>query len=160
MKTERRESLKKMFASLLGVIGLGLAVKAKPFSTEEKVVNDITTFQDVPLFASSTKFGNLVFIAGKGGKANGANNAAPFEIKADTDVALKKLEDALIKAGSSMEKVLRVTVYLIDMADYAGMNSVYKGRFGKNPPVRTCISVAKDGIPDGSKVEIECIAFI
>jgi hypothetical protein len=51
-------------------------------------------------------------------------------------------------------------VYLNDIADYKGMNEVYKGRFGKNPPVRTTVAVAKGGVPGDSLVEMDCIAYI
>jgi len=154
MKTERRSVIKKMFASVVGLTGLGLAVNAKTNVSEEKEALNVTSFQDVPLFSGSTKFGDLVFIAGKGA------HVAPFTIQAHTEIVLKELEKELIKAGSSMEKVLKVTVYLNDIADYKGMNEVYKGRFGKNPPVRSTIAVAKGGVPGDSLVEMDCIAYI
>jgi 2-iminobutanoate/2-iminopropanoate deaminase len=150
---ERRSIVKKMLASIAGISVFGLA-KANTAYTEEKQVNNITEYQDVPLFSGSTKLGNMVFIAGKGA------HEAPFEIKSHTDVVLKELEKELIKAGSSMEKVLKVNVYLNDIADYKGMNEVYKGRFGKNPPVRTTVAVAKGGVPGDSLVEMDCIAYI
>jgi enamine deaminase RidA (YjgF/YER057c/UK114 family) len=152
MKTERRSALKKMFASVVGLAGIGLAAKA--VSSEEKVAGNITTFQDVPMFSGHTKFGNLVFIAGKGA------HVAPWTIEAHTEIVLKELEKELIKAGSSMEKVLKVNVYLNDIADFQGMNSVYRGRFGKNPPVRSTVAVAKGGVPGDSIVEMDCIAYI
>jgi len=152
MKTERRSALKKMFASVVGLAGIGLVAKAN--SSDEKEAGNITNFQDVPLFSGNTKLGNLVFIAGKGA------HVAPFTIAAHTEIVLKDLEKELIKAGSSMEKVLKVTVYLNDIADYKGMNEVYKGKFGKTPPVRSTIAVAKGGVPGDSLVEIDCIAYI
>ena len=154
MKTQRRTALKKMFASFLGLTGVALVAGAKTNTVEEKVASNITDFQDVPLFSGSTKLGNMVFIAGKGA------HTAPFEIKAHTEIVLQELEKELIKAGSSMEKVLKVSVFLNDIADYKGMNEVYKGRFGKNPPVRTTVAVAKGGVPGDSLVEMDCIAYI
>jgi 2-iminobutanoate/2-iminopropanoate deaminase len=152
MKTERRSALKKMFASVVGLAGIGLVAKAN--SSDEKEAGSITNFQDAPLFSGNTKLGNLVFIAGKGA------HVAPFTIAAHTEIVLKELEKELIKAGSSMEKVLKVTVYLNDIADYKGMNEVYKGKFGKTPPVRSTIAVAKGGVPGDSLVEMDCIAYI
>jgi hypothetical protein len=73
---------------------------------------------------------------------------------------IEELEKELIKAGSSMEKVLKVTVYLNDIADYSGMNEIYKGRFGKKPPVRSTLAVAKGGVPGDSLVEMDAIAYI
>ncbi len=152
MQTQRRSLLKKLTASLVGIAGLGLATKANTKSKDEKEVFNVVYDQDVPLFSGSTKYGGLVFIAGKGA------HVAPFEIKAHTEIVLKELEKELIAAGSSMEKVLKVTVYLNDINDYKGMNEVYKGRFGKNPPVRSTIAVAKGGVPGDSLVEMDCIA--
>jgi 2-iminobutanoate/2-iminopropanoate deaminase len=154
MKTQRRTVLKNLFASLLGVTGIGIAASSTAHASEEKVAENISTLDDVPLFSGSTRFGNLVFIAGKGA------HIAPFEIAAHTDIVLRELEKELIKAGSSMEKVLKVTVFLNDIADYKGMNEVYKGRFGKNPPVRTTIAAAKGGVPGDSLVEMDCIAYL
>ncbi len=152
MQTQRRSVLKKLFASLVALTGFGVAAKANINSTGEKEVFNVVTDQDVPLFSGSTKYGGLVFIAGKGA------HVEPFEIKAHTEIVLKELEKELIKAGSSMEKVLKVTVFLNDINDYTDMNEVYKGRFGKNPPVRTTVAVAKGGVPGNSLVEMDCIA--
>lgn len=154
MKTARRSVIKRVLATVAGVAGFGFAGNAKSIGREEKVVQNVTNFQDVPLFSGSTRHGDLVYIAGKGA------HVAPFEIKAHTDIVLKELEKELIKAGSSMEKVLKVSVFLNDIADYQGMNEVYKGRFGKNPPVRTTVAVAKGGVPGDSLVEMDCIAYI
>lgn len=150
---KRRSVLKKMIASVVGLSVFGISKEAVA-APSEKEVNNVTTFQDVPLFSGSTKLGNMVFIAGKGA------HVEPFEIKAHTEIVLKELEKELIKAGSSMEKVLKVGVFLNDIADYQGMNEVYKGRFGKNPPVRTTVAVAKGGVPGNSLVEMDCIAYI
>ncbi len=71
---------------------------------------------------------------------------------------LDEVESNLKLAGSSMEKVLKVNVYLADLKYYAGMNSVYQGRFGAEPGVRTTVAVA--GVPGDSLVEIDCIASL
>jgi 2-iminobutanoate/2-iminopropanoate deaminase len=112
------------------------------------VVND----EEVPLFSSVIKHGKLVYVAGIGA------HVEPFEIKAHTEIVLKEMEARLKSAGSSMDKVLKVNVYLNDINDYKGMNDVYRGRFGKNPPVRTTVAVAKGGVPGNSLVEMDCIA--
>ena len=159
MKTERRSALKKLFASVAGVVGVSAAAKAMggpatPAATGTKESGNVTYDQEVPLFSGHTIHNGLVYIAGKGA------HVAPFEIKAHTEIVLKELEKELIAAGSSMEKVLKVTVFLNDIADYKGMNEVYKGRFGKNPPVRTTVAVAKGGVPGDSLVEMDCIAML
>lgn len=155
MKTKRRFALKKIFASALGMTGITVAARAATpeSSPAEKEAFNITPHQDVPLFSGSTRLGNLVFIAGKGAHYAG-------DIKAHTETVLKELEKELISAGSSMKKVLKVNVYLNDIADFQGMNEVYKGRFGPTPPVRTTVAVAKGGVPGDSLVEMDCIAYI
>jgi len=156
MKTQRRNALKKIFASVAGTVGLGFFANAKTNTntTGEKEVFNVQTTpeQQVPLFSGATKFNGLIFIAGKGAHFEG-------DIKAHTDHVLKELEKELINAGSSMEKVLKVTVFLNDIADYKAMNEVYQGRFGAKPPVRTTVAVAKGGVPGDSLVEMDCIAY-
>jgi 2-iminobutanoate/2-iminopropanoate deaminase len=155
MTNQRRNALKKLFASLAGTVGLGLFAKAgtaMPQSSEKEAFN-VTDDQDVPLFSGATKFKGMVFIAGKGAHFAG-------DIKAHTDHVLKELEKELLAAGSSMEKVLKVNVYLDDIKDYKDMNEVFKGRFGKKPPVRTTVAVAKGGVPGDSLVEMDCIAYV
>ncbi len=110
MQTERRSLLKKLTASFVGLIGFGLATKANTISKDEKQVFNIVNDQEIPLFSGSTKYGGLVFIAGKGAHFKG-------DIKSHTDHVLKELESELKKAGSSMDKVLKVTVYLNDIND-------------------------------------------
>lgn len=154
MQTARRSVIRKLLASATALVGFSFAAKAKSISAQEKQVGNVTDYQDVPLFSGHTKHGDIVYIAGKGA------HVAPFEIKAHTEIVLQELEKELIKAGSSMEKVLKVSVFLNDIADYQGMNEIYKGRFGKNPPVRSTVAVAKGGVPGDSLVEMDCIAYI
>jgi len=94
----------------------------------------------------------LLFLAGKGAHFEG-------DIKDHTDHVLNELEKELKKHGSSMEKVLKVNVYLADLADYKAMNEVYRGRFGSKPPVRTTVATY-GGVPGDSLVEIDCIAAV
>lgn len=105
-----------------------------------------------PLFSPAVSYGNLLFISGIGAHFKG-------DIKEHTKHVLDQIQKTLEAAGSSMEKVLKVNVYLNDLKDYAAMNEVFQGRFGKEPPVRTTIAAA-GGIPGDSLVEIDCIAYI
>ena len=151
-KEQRRSAFKKMFASILGITGVTAVASAATKATqEEKVCHNIVTQDDVPLFSGSTSFAGMVFVAGKGAHFEG-------DIKAHTDHVLKELEKELIKAGSSMDKVLKVNVYLADLNDYKAMNEVFKGRFGPKPPVRTTVATY-GGVPGNSLVEMDCIAI-
>lgn len=153
MQVKRRSLIKKIFGSIVATMGVGFAAKATGQIDNEKQAHNVVYDQEIPLFSGHTILGNMVFIAGKGAHFAG-------DITSHTDHVLKELEKELIAAGSSMEKVLKVNVYLDDIKDYAGMNSVYKGRFGKKPPVRTTVAVAKGGVPGDSLVEMDCIAYI
>lgn len=162
MENQRRSALKKVLMAVTGAVGLGLWAKAEspvtrmaaapaPESDQKEVFNVVDQDQ-VPLFSGATKHRGLIFVAGKGAHFEG-------DIKAHTDHVLKELEKELIAAGSSMEKVLKVSVFLNDIEDYKGMNEVYQGRFGSKPPVRTTVAVAKGGVPGNSLVEMDCIAY-
>jgi 2-iminobutanoate/2-iminopropanoate deaminase len=108
--------------------------------------------EKTPLFSGAVSYGNLLFISGIGAHFEG-------DITAHTKHVLDEIQKRLEAAGSSMEKVLKVNVYLNDLKDYAAMNEVFLGRFGPEPGVRTTIAAA-GGIPGNSLVEIDCIAYI
>ena len=108
--------------------------------------------EKTPLFSGIVQYGNLIFIAGIGAHFEG-------DIKAHTKHVLDEIQKRLESVGSSMEKVLKVNVYLNDLKDYDAMNEMFLGRFGKEPGVRTTIAAA-GGIPGKSLVEIDCIACV
>jgi enamine deaminase RidA (YjgF/YER057c/UK114 family) len=145
MNRNRRSLLK----SALGVAAVGGAAQAQ--TGPVKKVHGPKP-RGTPLFSSAVSYGNLLFIAGKGAHFQG-------DIKSHTKAVLDQIEKELTNAGSSMEKVLKCNVYLNDLKDYQGMNEVFKGRFGAEPPVRTTIAAA-GGIPGNSLVEIDVIAYI
>jgi 2-iminobutanoate/2-iminopropanoate deaminase len=105
-----------------------------------------------PLFSGVVSYGGLVFVSGIGAHFEG-------DVKAHTAHVLDEMKKRLESAGSSMEKVLKVNVYLNDLKDYAAMNEVFLGKFGPEPGVRTTIAAA-GGIPGNSLVEIDCIASL
>ena len=149
----RRVAIKGMLAVAAAWFGFsGLKAATTGNKSSGKVCRGIVRSQDVPLFSSAVAYGNLLFLAGKGAHFEG-------DIKAHTEHVLNEMDKELQKNGSSMEKVLKVNVYLHDLADYNAMNEVYRGRFGDNPPVRTTIA-AYGGVPGDSLVEIDCIAAL
>ena len=150
-----RRSLIGSFLASLGAAGAGLfGVAHAQQQTRELVKRTSTDNQPAgdrpPLFSGWVTYGNLVFVAGKG-------EHTPGDITAHTNSVLNQIEAELKKAGSSMDRVLKVNVYLHDIKDYDAMNAVFRGRFGPNPPVRTTIA-CYGGIPGSSLVEIDCIA--
>jgi 2-iminobutanoate/2-iminopropanoate deaminase len=108
--------------------------------------------EKTPLFSGVVSYGGLVFISGIGAHFEG-------DITAHTKHVLDEIQKKLTEVGSSMEKVVKVNVYLNDLKDYKAMNDAFLGRFGPEPPVRTTIAAA-GGIPGNSLVEIDCIATL
>jgi len=160
-QTASRRSLIRSFFATVAAAGAGLfgVGHAKASAQTSPQASDMTkkTSTDAqppgekaPLFSSWVTYGGLVFIAGKGEHGGG-------DITVHTTSVLNQLEAELKKAGSSMDKVLKVNVYLADLRDYDAMNDVFRGRFGPRPPVRTTIA-AYGGVPGNSLVEIDCIA--
>src|SRR6266849_8799644 len=157
MEKDRRKLLKgtAAFVAASAVVGVAkVAAKDKDKDKPKKKVyyQGGKAPEKTPLFSGAVSFGNLLFIAGKGAHFAG-------DIASHTKHVLDEIEKELTNAGSSMEKVLKVNVYLAYIKDYVGMNEVYQGRFGKEPPVRTTIAAA-GGVPGNSLVEIDCIAYI
>ena len=153
-KTTRRETFKKIGMGLAVLFGVGsINAMNRKSKVKKEVVGEIIQDQKIPLFSGAIKHGNTLYIAGKGA------HVEPYEIKAHTEIVLQELQKELERNGSSMEQVLKVNVYLADLADYHGMNKVFRGRFGKNPPVRTTVATY-GGVPGKSLVEIDCIAAV
>lgn len=156
-KTSRKSAIKSIFTGIV-TAGAGLFGISQAKAASGKNDNSVKTIADknqqgeVPLFSSVKVHNGLVYIAGKGEHGEG-------DIKAHTKSVLDQIEEALKEAGSSMDKVLKVNVYLHDIRDYDGMNAEYRGRFGDSPPVRTTVS-CHGGIPGNSLVEIDCIATL
>jgi 2-iminobutanoate/2-iminopropanoate deaminase len=102
--------------------------------------------------------GDLVFASGMLGLEPQTGELAPGGIEAETRQSLENLAAILETAGSSMSLVLKTTVFLRDMADFARMNAVYAEYFRDEPPARSAVQVA--ALPKGAAVEIEAVAAL
>jgi 2-iminobutanoate/2-iminopropanoate deaminase len=151
MPTTRRQFL-AVPAAAAAVLATGNAEAAQAAPAKKVHWRDGKKPEKPPLFSGVVTYGGLVFISGIGAHF-------PGDIKAHTDHVLNEIKKRLEEAGSSMEKVLKVNVYLNDLKDYDAMNEVFRGRFGPEPGVRTTIAAA-GGIPGNSLVEIDCIACL
>jgi len=150
--TKRRTFLAGASAALGATVTAKTARAAEDKPVKKVHWKDGKRPEKTPLFSGVTSYGGLVFIAGVGAHFEG-------DIKAHTKHVLDEIQKKLEEVGSSMEKVLKVNVYLNDLKDYAAMNEMFLGRFGPEPPVRTTIAAA-GGIPGNSLVEIDCIATL
>ncbi|MCH7933386.1 MAG: RidA family protein [Gemmatimonadetes bacterium] len=100
-------------------------------------------------YSEGVRYGGLLFLAGKlgGGGERG--------IQPETRIALESIQDALERFGSSMDRVVKCSVFLADMAEWGAMNEVYSEFFPENKPARTAVGA---GLAGGARVEIECMA--
>jgi 2-iminobutanoate/2-iminopropanoate deaminase len=106
-------------------------------------------------YSSSIRTGDLIFFSGVIGSRPGGG-LAEGGVQGQTRQALENLTGVMTVAGVAREDIVKCTVFLADIADYAAMNEVYGAFFQPDPPARSAIGVA--GLPAGARVEIECIA--
>src|SRR5512139_677868 len=101
---------------------------------------------------------DLVFTAGQVGLDPGTMELVEGGIEAQTRQVLTNLSHVLEAADSGLNFVIKTTVFLKEMADFAAMNAIYAEFFPGKPPARSTVQVA--GLPKGALVEIECVAFL
>lgn len=102
--------------------------------------------------------GHLIFTAGQTGFVPATMQLAEGGVVGQTRQVLENLKAVLEAGGSGMDRVVKTTVYLKSMDDFAAMNEVYASYFGEKPPARTTIEAAR--LPKDALVEIECIALV
>ena len=107
--------------------------------------------------SAAVKVGDLVFVGGSIGNLFGKLELAEGSIEAETQQALENMRKALEAAGTSIDRVVKCNIYLVDMAEFDAMNEVYGTFFGSHRPTRTTVAVKELGL--GGRVEIECVAL-
>ena len=107
-------------------------------------------------YSQGLKVGNLVFVSGQI-PVNPATGSMVEDVEGQAKQSLTNLQNILKEAGLSLSNVVKTTVFLSDLNDFATVNAVYESFFTAPYPARSCVQVA--GIPKGAKVEIECIAI-
>jgi len=114
-------------------------------------------FQGAP-YSQAIKANGLVFVSGQLPLRAGDKEILAGDIKAQTEQVLANLEAILVEAGSSLDRLVKTTVFLQDLGDFPGMNEVYAAKVGSTPPARSTVEVAK--LPSGALLEIEAIALV
>jgi 2-iminobutanoate/2-iminopropanoate deaminase len=114
-------------------------------------------FQGAP-YSQAIKAGGLVFVSGQLGLAPGGSEMVGPGIEEQTSQIFDNLEAILMEAGSGLDRIVKTTVFLANLDDFQGMNSVYAERVGAIPPARSTVEVA--ALPSGALVEIEAIALL
>ena len=109
-------------------------------------------------YSVAVSAGDLIFVSGQLGLDKDTGQMVEGGIQAQTRQALTHMNAILESAGTSMQNVVKTTVFLMDMAQFAEMNAVYAEFFTESFPARSAIQVA--GLPKGGIVEIEAIAIV
>ncbi|MGM9533472.1 RidA family protein [Intestinibacter sp.] len=109
-------------------------------------------------YSQAIKAGNLLFISGQVPFVPATGEIVEGDVKAQTAQSLKNLQAILKEAGADFSNVVKTTVFIKDMNEFAQVNEVYAEYFGDNKPARACVEVAR--LPRDVKVEIELIAVL
>ena len=151
-KKSRRGLLQNSATVAAAAAGAGLLAKdaqAQPRMEKRSPYPDAKP----SMYSRAVAFGNMLFLSGVG-------YHKPGSIEDHTRGVIAEIEKNLAEAGSSLQKCLKVNVYLSDLKDYDRMNAVYRTfNWGDIAPVRTTVAPAA-GIPGNSLIEIDCIAYI
>ena len=109
-------------------------------------------------YSQAVKAGNMVFCSGQIPIDTATGEFVSAEVAAQTEQVLKNLNAVLEAAGGSLNNVVKTTVFLADMNDFAAMNEVYARFFSDNKPARATVQAAR--LPKDARVEIDCIAVL
>jgi 2-iminobutanoate/2-iminopropanoate deaminase len=109
-------------------------------------------------YSQGVRAGSFLFTAGQVGFDPGSGELVEGRIAAQTERVLQNLGAILAAAGADFSHVVKTTVYLVDMADFAPMNEAYAAAFGVHRPARSTVAVA--ALPRGARVEIEAVALL
>ena len=109
-------------------------------------------------YSQAVKVGNMLFVSGQVPFVPETMEIVEGDVKAQTAQSLKNVQAILAEAGLDFSHVVKSTVFIKDMNEFAAINEVYAEYFGENKPARACVEVAR--LPKDVKVEIEVIAVI
>jgi len=109
-------------------------------------------------YSQAVRIGDLIFTAGQIGLNPATGVIEGRTIEEQTDQVLRNLKAVLEAAGSSLDRVVKTTVFLADMNEFKRMNAVYTTYFPADPPARSAVQVA--ALPLGARVEIEAVALV
>lgn len=114
--------------------------------------------QAIGPYSQAIKLGDLVFLSGQVHLDPATGQLVEGDITAQTQRVMENLQAVLLAAGSSFEKVIKTTIYLADMDDFAKVNEVYGRYFPAPQPARSTVAVAR--LPRDARIEIDLIAYV
>jgi reactive intermediate/imine deaminase len=107
-------------------------------------------------FSDAVRVGDMLYLSGQIGNIPGTAQLAPGGIAGETRQAMENIKASLEKYGSSLDEVVKCTVFLADIGEWAAMNEVYRTYFPTDPPARSALGAS--GLALNARVEIECLA--
>lgn len=124
-------------------------------ASRERVYSDLAPAPIGP-YNQAIRAGKFLFCSGQVAIDPGAGKLINGDVAAETRQAMKNLGAVLAAAGASFDEVVKTTIFLVDMSDFAAVNAAYGEHFGGTPPARSTVAVA--ALPLGARVEIEAVA--
>ena len=148
--------MKRLFLLLPIVLLFGCEVHVDDEPEVEYLLMPGLEDLDLP-FSSAVRVDNTLYLSGNLGNIPGTLDLAEGGISGETQQTMENIKRVLEQFGSSLDEVVKCTVFLADMAEWGAMNEVYKTYF-KNPPARSALGAS--GLAIGARVEIECTAIL
>jgi len=143
-------------------IGITLAacllLSVPALAAEKKVIAATNAPSAIGPYSQAIQSGPLLFVSGSLGLVGDTGKLAEGGVGPETEMSLNNLDAILQAAGASFSDVVKTTIFLTDMADFATVNEIYAKRFPSAPPARSTVAV--QALPRGGKVEIEVIAVV
>jgi 2-iminobutanoate/2-iminopropanoate deaminase len=125
---------------------------------EKQIITAEKAPRPIGPYSAGVRAGPFIYTAGQIGIDPATGDLVPGGIEAETHQVLTNVKNILEAAGASMDRVVKTTVFLGEMLDFARMNAVYAKFFTSAPPARSTVAVA--GLPKGASVEIEAVAIL
>ncbi|MBN2430527.1 MAG: RidA family protein [Acidobacteria bacterium] len=144
-------------AGILMGLFIGCAEPRPEAPAVEFLNSPAATGRNLP-FSEAVRVGHLLFLSGQLGTRPGTTELVPGGIAAETEQILKNIKTILERNGSSLDRVVKCTVFLADIGEWPAMNEVYRRYFPQHPPARS--AMAAQGLALNARVEIECIAVV
>jgi reactive intermediate/imine deaminase len=148
--------MKRLALLLAATVACGCEVHVHEDTDVEYLQAPGTEDLDLP-FSSAVRAGNTPYLSGSIGNIPGTMELAAGGIQGETRQTLENISRTLETFGSSLDRVVKCTVFLADMAEWGAMNEVYRTYF-ENPPARSALGAS--GLALDARVEIECIAVM
>lgn len=146
--------IKRIGLLLAASLAVGCEVNVNQHSDVEYLQTPGTENLDLP-FSSAVRVGDVLYLSGSIGNIPGTLELAEGGIQGETRQTMENIKQVLETFGSSMDRVVKCTVFLADMAEWGAMNEVYRTYF-EDPPARSALGAS--GLALDARVEIECIA--